>query len=249
MKNTRAEEIKKRIADRRKHALSTTAWTMLEEKAHSPHLNYSSYHFDDQVDQPDKGKPEVNRLMLRMLLSICLIVVMAVIYFFPSKQLEPVQKQINQAMETNFQFAMVSDWISKRAGDMYAILPNASSKANQGEAVTVSGKLIETFKENGKGIMVETTNGVTVKTIAAGVVIFAGEDKKYGKTVIVQQADKMNVWYGNLSDVSVTLYQHVDKGSAIGTVSEGKTSDHGEYYFAIEKENHFVDPIQVISLD
>ncbi len=249
MKNNRAEEIKKRIASRRKQTLSTNAWTLLEDSEQTPHLNYSSYYHGDSEENQDSRKPEVNRLLLRTLLSICLVIVVAAVNFLPNKQLEPARKQIGQVMQTNFEFATMSDWLSKRVGDIYAVLPSRFSKKDQSEAIPVSGKLLETFKENGKGIMVETTTGVSVKTIAAGVVIFAGDDDKTGKTVIVQQTNKMNVWYGHLSDIDVTLYQHVDQGTGIGVVSEGAAAGHGTYYFAIKKENHFVDPIQVISLE
>ncbi|MEH7279219.1 M23 family peptidase, partial [Bacillus toyonensis] len=47
----------------------------------------------------------------------------------------------------------------------------------------------------------------------------------------------------------VKLYDYVSKKQKIGTVSNYANNKNGKFYFAIKKNEKFVDPIQVISFD
>ncbi|MFL6558418.1 MAG: peptidoglycan DD-metalloendopeptidase family protein [Bacillus sp. (in: firmicutes)] len=78
-----------------------------------------------------------------------------------------------------------------------------------------------------------------------------GVKEGIGNTVIIQHSDKSETWYGNLADVKVKLYEYVDKRSVVGTVSTsaGEDKTKGKYYFAIKKDDNFIDPIQVIRFE
>ncbi len=72
-----------------------------------------------------------------------------------------------------------------------------------------------------------------------GLVIYSGEKEGYGKTVIVQRADNIEIWYCNLNNIGANLYDYIKKGDTIGEVSEstlylvftkeGKTLDYKKY--------------------
>ena len=62
-----------------------------------------------------------------------------------------------------------------------------------------------------------------------GLVIFIGEKEEYGNTVIVQQADGIDVWYSNLENVSVKMYDYVSQGDYLG-----ETKD--DYFYLIFKK-------------
>jgi len=51
-----------------------------------------------------------------------------------------------------------------------------------------------------------------------GIVIFVGEKEGYGKTVIVQQESGIDVWYSNIKEINVKVYDYIKKGELIGSV-------------------------------
>lgn len=50
----------------------------------------------------------------------------------------------------------------------------------------------------------------------SGLVVFIGEKEGYGNTVIIQQVDGIDAWYGNINNVNCKLYDYVSKGTIIG---------------------------------
>lgn len=86
-----------------------------------------------------------------------------------------------------------------------------------------------------------------VAALSEGVVIFAGKKQDTDKTVIIQHADGSTSTYGFLSSIDVHLYQVVNSKQRLGEFTP--TTDNEMVYFAIEKDNEFVDPVQVIEVD
>jgi len=243
--NGRVEEVRKRIADRRKKNDYSTSATWGKEDG-----NRWDHH-DEEIKH--ELFPIRNGFILRCLISIVLVIVVAVIHSLPNEEFKSARGWIGQAVDKDFQFAKVANWFSTNTGNLYSFLPFDLNKPNdtveQVTAIPVSGRLLESFKKNGKGIIVETVLDKNVEAIDAGVVIFVGEDLTHGKTVIVQQADGMDVWYGELQEIYVTLYEHVQKGQALGQVTPSEDGSQGEYYLAIEQDKQFIDPTKVITLE
>ena len=73
----------------------------------------------------------------------------------------------------------------------------------------------------------------------SGLVIFAGKKDDYGNTVIVQRPDNVEVWYANLDNIGVSLYDYIKQGELVGEAQgktlymifkkEGKTLDYQKY--------------------
>jgi len=195
----------------------------------------------------------------KILASILLFLVIAIIFRSPASVLEPARAFVKSSMDKEFQFAAVSAWYQDKFGKPLALLP-FTEKQQAGEekiepdqkgAVPVTGRLLENFEKNGQGIMIETGKGVEVQTIDDGIVTFAGVKEDLGKTVIVQHSDQSETWYGNLDEIKVDLYQFIDKREVVGTVSEssGEDKTKGQYYFAVKEGEAFIDPIQVIRFE
>ena len=66
------------------------------------------------------------------------------------------------------------------------------------------------------GVKLTVSNHYLIPMIESGLVVFVGEKEGYGNTVIVQQVDGIDVWYGNVDNISVKLYDYVEKGSLLG---------------------------------
>lgn len=79
----------------------------------------------------------------------------------------------------------------------------------------------------------KVSDNLPIGTFESGVVVFIGDKDIYKNTVIVQGTDGFNIWYGNIKDVNVSLYDYVEKNSLLGN------SDGEEVYILIEKNNHY----------
>lgn len=98
-----------------------------------------------------------------------------------------------------------------------------------------SGKLmyksIEDYLDGEK--LVVDSNSI-ISNVTSGIVVYIGEKEGYGNTVIVQGIDGVDVWYGNLSNVAVSLYDYLEADTILGEVNGN------ELYLVIKKGNEFI---------
>lgn len=66
------------------------------------------------------------------------------------------------------------------------------------------------------GVNLEVGDNYLIPILESGMVVFIGEKEGYGNTVIIQQMNGVDVWYGNVQNVNVTLYEYVEKGKLLG---------------------------------
>ncbi|MDZ5470821.1 M23 family metallopeptidase (plasmid) [Bacillus sp. 31A1R] len=208
---------------------------------------------------PDEGAHPLFRkeiFLFKVLASACLFLVIAIIFRNEGESLNSVRNFVTSSMEKDFQFAAISDWYEDQFGKPLALLPFTKDKEAEEEpqltqqyALPASGKILEEFGSNGQRITIETAKGSPVEAMNEGFVRFTGSKEGFGKTVIVQHADKSETWYGNLDSIDVTLYEFIEKGNSVGKASDGADGTKGTFYFAIKKGDDFIDPIQVIQFD
>lgn len=260
----RADEIRKRIAkkrkrktpangpgrpDRSKHPLSPPAWTAFPED--DKHEEFPAYEGGSTLINGKHPLIKADAFIIKCLLSACLVLVSAIAYkghFEPVKQVKPV---ISRMFSEEFQFAALGHWYESKFGHPLSLFQPKSGKqsdqmeVNQELVTPAMGKVQQKF--SGEGIKVETESE-TIESMKEGYVIEVEKSPETGLTVVIQHADNSYTYYGQLKKVDVALYDFVDKGAKLGTIQQNK--DHkGVYYFAIKQGDEFVDPIQVISFD
>ena len=266
MARSTPEEIRRRIAKRKKEQGSAS-------KSPEHHMawpgNGDDEKFDFHYTSPsvenggDEGHPLFKKevFFFKILASVLLFLVVAILFRNHTATFDPARDFITSQMDKDFKFATVSNWYEDKFGKPLALLPFSGEDKPSGKTVAeedtknfsvpAMGKILENFEKNGQGIMIETGKGAAVQSINDGWVEFAGIKEGLGKTVIVQHSDGSETWYGNLEEVKVNLYDHIDKRTVVGTVSAstGEDKSKGKYYFAIKKGDDFIDPIQVIRFD
>lgn len=255
----RADDLRRRMA-KRKRDRSLGAERM-EPQKQLPNLSFtddeekyggSAYHtYDPGGDGGGSHplfKPDV--FMFKLLIGACLVLAAAIVFKNDSPPFEKVQSVVTSTFEEDFQFAMISKWYGDQFGDPLALI-KTSDQAPKPEdtefTAPASGKVLETFEDNGQGVMVETSSNL-VEAMNEGIVVEIGKKEGSGLTVIVQHDDSTESWYGNLEEVKVSLYDFVESGKEIGKIKAAE-DQKGTYYFAIKKGDQFIDPIQVISFD
>ncbi|OEH91542.1 M23 family metallopeptidase [Bacillus solimangrovi] len=196
------------------------------------------------------------KLVLQVMIASCLFLVTGIMFKTDNPQLNQAKAFIERTFEQEFQFAAVSTWYNDTFGRPLSILPVdeqnkeiVSSEQNYDYAVPVAGRVLESFEKNGQGIMVETSEGMSVEVIEEGIVIYAGVKDELGKTVGIQHPDGTETWYGHLANIDVSLYEWVDARAVLGNVTNQDNGKVGTFYFGIKQGGSFIDPSQVMRFD
>ncbi|MGG3444272.1 peptidase M23 [Bacillus cereus] len=248
MKNRRVEEIKKRIAKRK-----------AEQERMEEDQYFAGGDFDSDTVFIEEGEKEIHPLfrkevfLFKVLLSAILVLSVAILFKNAPSSFDGTRAVTEKAMQQEFQFATISKWYEKQFGKPLVFFsPNEKKEKviqQKDYAIPASGKVMQGFQKNGQGVFVQTATNATVESVNEGVVVFAGKKEELGNTVQIQHADGTESWYGNLNDMSVKLYDYVSKKQKIGTVNSDENNKNGKFYFAMKKNEKFIDPIQVISFD
>ena len=124
-------------------------------------------------------------------------------------------------------FTKIKSWYEELFGE---VLPKSESAQ-----MVMNGHLvykdIESYKD---GEVLTLSDGTLINSLTSGVVVFIGEKDDYGNTVIVQGVDGADIWYGNLDNISVKLYDYIEKNTLLGEINDNRL------YLVIKKNNEYI---------
>jgi len=205
------------------------------------------------IEEPYTGHVEVvpakmfhfKKIYIRLIGATAIFVLSMFLLQTNITSLQKVSSITNKAIHDEFPFAKMNEWYVTNFGEPLSIIP---VKKKTDDLVDVNilndSEVVETFSENGNGLVLHMNENNDVRALERGVVIFAGNHKKYGKSVIIQHADDSITTFGQLSNIDVHLYEAVEKDALIAKGEKDK-----EIYVQVEKNNTFVDPLQVLEVD
>jgi len=252
----RVDDIRKRIAKRREQEEKwghpnqmMTKFPLKEENSEGGY----TYTYDDLVEQQGIKRIQNSTFLFRSLLSAVIVLGLAIVLKSNSPIATEVRNGLSKVYNSEFQFASIQKWYEDRFGSPIAFLPQLKNKndtiASEDYAVPASGKVLQNFKMDGQGILIQTEPNQKVEAIKDGKVIFVGKKDQLGNTVRIQHADGSESWYGKLSSINVKYMDRVDSKKVIGTVSTDAEGSFGTYYFAIKMGEKFIDPKKVITFE
>ena len=89
-----------------------------------------------------------------------------------------------------------------------------------------------TYKD---GVKLKVSKNYMVPTLESGVVVFIGDKKDYGKTIVIEQTNVISTWYCNINTNNIKLYDYIEKGNLLGE------SINSKLYLVFQKEGKFLD--------
>ncbi len=195
---------------------------------------------DIRSDYRKKELP-VKNLLLRYVtnyaLKVLLTIVITLILFISLKKNRDFKTQFyHHVYDTNFDFATVNQLYKKYVGSElpFQELFIQKDKDVFDEKLTYEDSHI--YKD---GVKLTVASFYLVPVQQSGIVVFIGEKEGYGNTVIIQQVDGIDLWYGNVDHLNIKLYDYVEKGSLLGEAKdetlylvykkEGKVLDYKTY--------------------
>ncbi|MCL2012579.1 MAG: LysM peptidoglycan-binding domain-containing M23 family metallopeptidase [Cystobacterineae bacterium] len=127
--------------------------------------------------------------------------------------------------------------------------PEVRAKAMAGLVLEwpLRGMLYARFGKQGtqlhEGIALAAPLGTPIKAAAAGKVIHAGEEKGYGKIVILEHSVGIITLYAHTHELRVKAGEAVVAGATIATVGQSGRSRGPYLYFELRKNGIPVDPL------
>lgn len=85
------------------------------------------------------------------------------------------------------------------------------------------------------GVELIVSNNYMVPVLESGIVIYIGEKKDYGSTIVLEQVDGIDVSYSNINISSLKLYDYVEKGKLLGEAKDNKI------YLTFQKNGEYLD--------
>lgn len=179
-------------------------------------------------NQKEKNKKK-NFLMSffnKILVCIILVIICLIMMKTNSNFKEFVSEKI---FKDNISFAYLNNLYNKYFG---SILP---SYKNSDTEIVFNEKL-EYFEYNKylDGYKLSVTTSYLVPIIESGIVVYIGNIDNYGESVIIEGIDGVDIWYSNLENISVKLYDYVNSGDYLGEV-KGE-----DLYLVFEKNQEYL---------
>lgn len=177
----------------------------------------------------------VKGLISRILLTAIFVLTSIIFTNMNNKNKELYQKYV---LEDSLSFTKINNLYHDLFGEVDFInKKNPESKTVFFNAINY--KNIEKYK-NGSKLTVGLNE--VVNAIKSGIVVFIGEKDDLGNTVIIQGNDGIDIWYSNITDTDIKVYDYIESGNILGT------SNSDFIYLTINKDGEYLSYEEYTSL-
>lgn len=181
----------------------------------------------DSKEELPKNLKYVKGLISRSLVAIIFVLGSIIFTNVSDKNKELYQKYV---LEDSLEFTKINELYQSLFGKV-----DITSKKDDDSSL-VSGNItytnIEPFKN---GVKLTVGMNEVVNVITSGIVVFIGEKDDLGNTIIVQGNDGVDIWYSNITDTDIKVYDYIEAGSILGT------SNAEDIYITICKDGEFMN--------
>ena len=161
----------------------------------------------EKLNVKDKDKNKIksrilsfsNKLLTAVLICVICLIIME---YSPSFKVFMNDKVLGE----NISFGYIGKLYNKYFGD---VLPTDKDSTVSVFKEKINYKNLEKYHD---GFKLEVSTNYLVPVIEEGVVVYIGEKDEYGKVIVVEQTDGVNIIYGNLNTDNVKLYDYLEKG-------------------------------------
>lgn len=171
-------------------------------------------------------KTYLKSLGIRTLIIAILFLSLAI----PCKQSTKIKDTITKYVFTEgISFTKIKNIYNKYLGGILPIKKELTTQKVFNEKLTYNNLSI--YHD---GIKLSVTESYLVPSITEGMVVFIGNKENYHNTIIIEDLEGTDIWYGNINTTSLKLYDYVEKGTYIGEVNK-------ELYMVFSKDNKYIN--------
>ena len=170
----------------------------------------------------------LRNLMMRCLFLIVIFLVLAIL----SKSSVEFKNYIYKNIYTdNISFSKIKKIYNKYLGGVVPL----KKISNDTYAVFKEKLEYNDISKYLDGVKLEVGDNYLVPVINSGLVLYIGQKDGYNNTVIIEGENGVDIWYGNMSNVSLKLYDYVEAGSLLGEVN------NNTLYLVYSEDNDFLN--------
>ena len=173
------------------------------------------------------SKKYVSNLVTRTLLTVILVFGVLIMVNFDKDLKSKIEKYL---FTTNHSFSSINSIYNKYFADLTSKTKDSVAVFNEKEK-TEEKESVTKYKD---GVRKKVDKGENIKLLNSGIVVFVGEKEGYGNTIIVQQSNGTDAWYGHMNKVNVKLYDYVEKDKSLGTADD-------YIYLVFQKDGKYID--------
>ena len=179
-------------------------------------------------------KKYITNLVIRCLFVVVILLTLSIIY----KNNNDLKDKISSYFfEDSISFTKINKLYDKYLGGILPIKNDVSSNVTQVFDEKLSYNNASIYYD---GVKLSVQSSYLVPSLEEGMVVFVGDKDNYGKTIIIENLDGVDYWYGNIANTSLKLYDYVEKGTLVGEVQndlymvfsmDGKYLNYEEYIY------------------
>lgn len=179
----------------------------------------------------DDNKNTLSKFLFTILIKSLIVVLLFLSSMIFIRQNDKNKKMFKEKVYNNsLSFAKIYNLYSKYLGDA---LPFKDTIKDDTKKVSNEKITYSSIKKEGDDYLLVVPSNYTLQSIKSGIVIEVKKDDKYKNRVKIQDKSGVNITYKNLNEVEVKLYDYVEKGEILGSVSN-------KLYINFEKDGKYL---------
>ncbi|MCH1641614.1 M23 family metallopeptidase [Paenibacillus timonensis] len=219
---------------------------------------YGSRNEEPLVPGPGRRSTFWSAMFVRLVISALLFAAIWGINRYEPSWSTPIRAFIAKSLTVEMDFQAAQAWYERYFGGAPSFIPIFKTNEDHGLRVgaaagfspPIAGNLASPFALSLKGVeIIPDTGNAQVKTIETGRVLRVARDAVTGQTVTVQHAGGYVSVYGHLEQISVEKGDWLEGGDVLGSLPPWTQSPLPTLYFAIKKDDRYIDPADVIPFD
>ena len=160
----------------------------------------------------NKDDKKISKIFSKILLSVIFILISCIYIHLDKDNLDKFKKYF---FEDNLTFAKINEGYHKLFCSLFPSVTNNEDTVLASNNVSLNE--VEAYND---GYKIITTKNSPISVITSGIIVFLDEKEGYGRTAIIQGIDGYDIWYGNITDPSVKLYDYVEKGTILANSND-----------------------------
>ena len=147
------------------------------------------------------------------LLALLIIFLSLGVFFKSSSPLK--DKVYNYVFKDDIHFTKIKELYNKYLGGILPLKKEANTEKVFNEKLTYTNS--SKYHDGG---LLEVSSNYLVPSLCEGMVVFIGDKENYGNTIIIEDLNGVEYWYGNIGSTSLKIYDYIEKGSYVGEVKD-----------------------------
>ena len=180
---------------------------------------------ENEFSETKKDDKKISKIFTKVLLSVILVLGCTIYIKLSPDNLANFK---NTVLQSNLTFTKINEWYHNSFGN---ILPSVTEPTEQ---LVSNNDLILNKEKYLDGYKISTTKDSAISVLESGLFVFQGEKEGYGNVYIVQGVNGIDIWYGNINNTNLKLYDYIESGTVIGNATDNY------YYLAFVKDGNFI---------